>query len=128
MNKEMKQEVTGSLAWGVGIVLLALVATFARKSGHIDADTVTRIVIGANGLMIAWFGNRLPKAFVPSAGARQLRRVAGWSLVLSGLVYAALWAFAPIPLAVAGGSAAVLAGIAVTVGRCLSLRAKARIA
>jgi hypothetical protein len=128
MNKEMKQEVIGSLAWGVGIVLLALVATFARKSGYIDADTVTRIVIGANGLMIAWFGNRLPKAFVPSACARQLRRVAGWSLVLSGLVYAALWAFAPIPLAVAGGSAAVLAGIAVTVSRCLSLRAKAKAA
>jgi hypothetical protein len=128
MNKEMKQEVIGSLAWGIGIVLLALVATFARKSGYIDADTVTRIVIGANGLMIAWFGNRLPKAFVPSACARQLRRVAGWSLVLSGLVYAVLWAFAPIPLAVAGGSAAVLAGIAVTVSYCLSLRAKAETA
>jgi hypothetical protein len=36
--------------------------------------------------------------------------------------------FAPIPLAVAGGSAAVLAGIAVTVGYCLSLRAKANTA
>ena len=74
MNKEMNQEVLGSLAWGVGIVVLALVATFARRLGYVDADTVTRIVIGANGLMIAWFGNRMPKAFVPSAWARQLRR------------------------------------------------------
>lgn len=128
MNKEMNQEVLGSLALGVGIVVLALVATSARKLGYIDAETVTRIVTGANGLMIAWFGNRLPKAFVPSACARRARRVAGWSLVLSGLVYAVLWAFAPIPLAVAGGSAAVLAGIAVTVGYCLSLRAKAKTA
>jgi|APFre7841882724_1041349.scaffolds.fasta_scaffold60064_3 hypothetical protein len=128
MNKEMNQEVLGSLALGVGIVVLALVATSARKLGYIDADTVTRIVTGANGLMIAWFGNRLPKAFVPSACARRARRVAGWSLVLSGLVFAVLWAFAPIPLAVAGGSAAVLAGIAVTVGYCLSLRAKAKTA
>lgn len=126
MNKEMKHEVVGSLAWGVGIVVLALGATFARKLGYIDADTVTRIVIGANGLMIAWYGNRLPKAFVPSAWARQLRRVAGWSLVLSGLVYAVLWALAPIPLAVAGGSAAVLGGIAVTVGYSLALRARAK--
>ena len=128
MNKEMNQEVLGSLALGVGIVVLALVATSARKLGYIDADTVTRIVTGANGLMIAWFGNRLPKAFVPSACALRARRVAGWSLVLSGLVFAVLWAFAPIPLAVAGGSAAVLAGIAVTVGYCLSLRAKAKTA
>jgi hypothetical protein len=128
MNKEMNQEVLGSLALGVGIVVLALVATSARKLGYIDADTVTRVVTGANGLMIAWFGNRLPKAFVPSACARRARRVAGWSLVLSGLVFAVLWAFAPIPLAVAGGSAAVLAGIAVTVGYCLSLRAKAKTA
>ena len=71
MNKEMTQEVLGSLALGVGIVVLALVATSARKLGYIDADTVTRLVMGANGLMIAWFGNRLPKAFVPSACARQ---------------------------------------------------------
>lgn len=74
--------------------------------------------------MIAWFGNRMPKDFVHSAWARQVRRVGGWSLVLSGLIYAALWAFAPIPVAVAGGSAAVLAGIAVTIGYCVSLRAR----
>ena len=77
MNKEMNLEVIGSLALGGGIVVLALFATFARKLGYIDADTVTRIVIGTNGLMIAWFGNRLPKAFVPSAWARGVRRLPG---------------------------------------------------
>ena len=122
----MNKELIGSLAWGVGILVLALGATLARKLGYVDGDTVTRLVIGANGLMIAWFGNRMPKAFVPSASARQARRVAAWSLVLSGLVYAGLFAFAPIPVAVAGGSGAVVAGIAVTLGYCLSLRAKAR--
>ena len=124
----MNKEVVGSLGWGVGIVILALGATFARKLGYMDGETVTRLVIGANGLMIAWFGNRMPKTFVPSAWARQLRRVAGWSLALSGLVYAGLWAFAPIPVAVVGGCGAVAAGIAVTIGYCLSLRAKAKAA
>lgn len=124
----MNKELIGSLAWGAGIVALALGATFARKLGYIDGDTVTRLVIGTNGLMIAWFGNRMPKVFVPSAAARQARRVAGWSLVLSGLVYAGLWAFAPVPVAVAGGCAAVIAGIAVTLGYCLRLRAKAKAA
>ena len=121
----MNKEVIGGLAWGVGIVALALCATFARKLGYVEGDTVTRVVVGTNGLMIAWYGNRMPKAFVPSARARQVRRVGGWSLVLSGLVYAGLWAFAPIPVAVAGGCGAVVAGIAVTLGYCLSLRANA---
>jgi hypothetical protein len=124
----MNKDLIGSLAWGVGILVLALGATLARKLGYMDGDTVTRLVIGANGLMIAWFGNRLPKAFVPSACARQARRVAGWSLFLSGLVYAGLFAFAPMPVAVAGGAGAVLAGIAMTVGYCLALRAKAKAA
>ena len=78
-----------------------------------------------NGLMIAWYGNRMPKAVAPSACARQATRVAGWSLVLSGLVYAGLWAFAPIPVALSVGCGAIVAGIAVTLGYCLSLRARA---
>jgi hypothetical protein len=124
----MNKEVVGNLTWGVGIVVLALGATAARKLGYVDSDIVTRLVIGANGLMIAWNGNLMPKVFVPHAGARQARRVAGWSLVLSGLVYTGLWAFAPIQTAVIGGSIAIVAGIAVTLGYCLSLRGKAKVA
>jgi hypothetical protein len=127
MNKEKKEVVLG-LAWGGGIVALALLATLARQLGYMEADTVTRLVIGVNGIMIAWYGNRMPKAFAPTATARRLARVAGWSLALSGLVYAGLWAFAPIPVAVAGGCAAIVAGIAVTASYCLSLRAKEKAA
>jgi hypothetical protein len=123
MNIEQKRELAGSLAWGVGIVVLALAATQARQLGYIDGDIVTRLVIGANGLMIAWMGNRMPKAFVPHAVARRVRRVGGWSLVLSGV-----WAFAPISVAVAVGTGAVVTGIAVTVGYCLVQRAKAKAA
>ena len=122
----MNKDLVGNLAWGGGIVAVALVGSLARKLGYVDGDTVTRVVIGLNGLMIAWQGNRLPKAFVPNACARQARRVAGWSLVLSGLVYAGLFAFAPIPVAAVGGSCAVVAGIAVTLGYCLSLRGRAK--
>jgi hypothetical protein len=122
----MNKELISDLAWGVGIVLLALGATYARKLGYIDGETVTRLVMGAIGLMVAWFGNRMPKRFVPEAWARRVTRVGGWSLALSGLVYAGLWAFAPIQAAVAGGSLAVLLGIAVTIGYCLSLRGKTK--
>lgn len=122
----MNRELIGPIAWAAGIIAVALAATWARKLGHVDSETVTRVVIGLNGLMIAWFGNRMPKAVAPSAAVGRVKRVGGWSMVLSGLVYAGVWAFAPIPVAVAVGCAAVIAGIAVTYGYCLVLRTRAR--
>ena len=122
----MKRELLVALGWGGGIILLALGATFARGQGYIDQDTVLRLVIGINGLMIAYHGNRAPKAIAPSTCAQQLNRVAGWSMVLSGLLYAGLWAFAPIPLAIGLGCAAVIAGMIVTFGYGFRLRSQAR--
>ena len=121
---KMSKELIKGIAWGGGALVLALGMSYAHKLGYADKDLVTRVVIGYNGLMIAWYGNDLPKVFVPHAGARKARRVAGWSLFLSGLVYAGLFAFAPLKLAAWGGVAAVVAGIAVTIGYCLSLRSK----
>lgn len=122
----MNKELAADLAWGIGIPALALASTYAGNLGYIEGETVTRIVMCSIGLMVAWFGNRMPKRFVPDASARQVTRVGGWSMALSGLVYAALWVFAPTRVAVAGGSAAVIAGILVTIGYGLSLRSKAR--
>ncbi len=123
----MKKELIGALVWAGVIGALALGSTFAHKLGYIDRDTVIRLCTGVTGLWMAWYGNRMPKTLVPvPAGAGQARRVASWSLVLSGLVYAGLWAFAPIPVAITGGCGAVLAGVAVTLAYCLSLRAKAK--
>jgi hypothetical protein len=122
----MNKELIAGLAWGGAILVVALGATFARKLGYIDGDTVTRVVIGMNGLMIASNGNRLPKAVVPGACAQRARRVAGWAMALSGLVFAGLFVFAPIPVAATVGSGAVMAGAAVTLGYCLWLHAKAK--
>lgn len=121
----MKNDLVSGLAWGGGIVVLALAAKFAAAKGLIDNDTSERLVFGAIGLMVAWNGNRIPKKVVPSACARKAARVSGWAMVLSGLAYAGLWAFAPLDTAVIGGCAAILAGIAVTVFYCLRLRANA---
>ena len=122
----MNKELSAALAWAGGIIAFALAATYARRLGYVDHDTVTRVVIGLNGIWIAWYGNRIPKTFAPSACARRAKRVSGWSMVLSGLVYTGLFAFAPLAVAFVAGSGAIIAGIAVTVGYCLSLRAKAR--
>jgi hypothetical protein len=122
----MNSETKISLAWGVGIVVLALGLSSARSAGHVDHDTVMRIVLGATGLMVAWFGNMMPKRFVPSALARKVHRVGGWSMAVSGLIYAGAFATLPIQTAVFVGGGAVLAGLALTLGYCQSLRTRAR--
>lgn len=122
----MNKELIAGLAWGGGVIAMALAMTQARKLGYVDGDTVTRVVIAMNGLVIAWYGNRMPKRFFPSELARKVSRLGGWSMTISGLVYVALWAFAPIGVAVAAGSAAVLAGVALPLAYCMSQRNKLR--
>lgn len=121
MHKGLKVD----LAWGGGIIALALGVSFARQLGYLDGDASIRLAVGVNGLMIAYYGNRMPKTLVPNACARQVNRVGGWAMVLSGLAYVGLFAFAPIPVAVMVGSGAVLTGLAVTLGYSLWLRARA---
>lgn len=120
----MNRDLVASLAWAAGSVSLAIVATSARKMGFIEGETATRLVIGSNGLMIAYFGNLMPKLFVPSECARRTRRVGGWAMVLSGIVYTAVFAFAPMPVAVRVGVFSVLAGISVTLAYGVWLRSK----
>jgi len=112
----------GGLALAGAMILLACAGAAARKAGYVDPDTITRIVTGTIGLMLAWWGNRMPKAFVPSACARQAKRVGGWSMALSGLIYAALFAFAPLRVANVAGTAVILSGLAVTIFYCWMLR------
>jgi len=124
----MKKELMGGFAWAGAMLALTVGAIAANKLGYIDRETVTRLTMGAIGLMVAWYGNRIPKTFTRSASARQVQRVAGWSQVLSGLVYAGLWAFAAIQTATWCGTAAILAGVAITFGYCLTQPRKAKAA
>lgn len=120
----MTKELSARLAWAAGIIAIALGATAARQAGLIEGDTVTRIVLAVTGLMVALYGNRMPKTFAPSASARRVARVGGWSMALSGLLYAVLWAFAPFDVALWAGCGAIIAGIALTAAYCASLRSK----
>ena len=122
----MMKEFRVALAWGGGILVLALGAKFAFNQGYIDRDTMLRILIGINGLMIIYYGNLVPKKIAPNGNVRQVMRVSGWSQVLSGLVYTGLWAFAPIPVAATVGTAAVASSLIVIFGYCLWMRAQGR--
>ncbi|WP_312065586.1 ammonium transporter [Brevundimonas sp.] len=120
----MNRDIVKSLAVAGAIIAIALAATAARNAGLIESETVTRLVMGTIGLMLVWYGNSMPKTFVPAAKARQVQRFGGWSTVLSGLAYAGIWVFAPISVAFTGGCAAVVAGIAATVLFALGRRQK----
>ncbi len=84
--------------------LLAAVALFALAKGHglVDAAVSRRAIGLLVGLMIVFVGNLVPKlrplnspsSDPDKAGAAE--RSAGWTLVLTGIAYIALFAFAPL--------------------------------
>ena len=123
-NETAVKEIRMGLAWAGGVLLVAICTVLSHKMGYLSGDAVMRWLFSVNGIMIAWYGNRIPKKVVRSAQARQATRVAGWSMAFSGLIYAALWAFAPMSVAFSGGTAVILAGVIATLGYCLTLRSK----
>ncbi len=123
----MKTKFLISLALGAAMIAIAFAAKAAQNRGYIDSETVMRIV-ALNGLVVVWIGNSMPKAFVPQAWARQSRRFTGWTLVISGLLYTGLWAFAPLPVAELFGTGAVFGGVVLSMAYCLWLNARRRAA
>ena len=101
----------------------ALLLTYARKQGMIDAETVTRGVMVLIGLGLAAYGNAMPKmldgpprSIGQATAAQSVLRVGGWAMALSGLAFAALWAFAPRGGAEIASVAIVAAGVAFMLG------------
>lgn len=121
----MNKDILAGLIFGAAMLGLALAAKAAHTYGYVDANAPIR-VIAMNGLLIAYFGNGIPKKVAPHAVAQKAMRVSGWSMVLSGLVYAGLWAFAPIPAAVVFGTGAAFAGVLFTLGYCVWVSRQAR--
>ena len=121
----MKKELPTNIAWAAGILAVALGAAFARRMGLIGHESAVR-VLAMNGLLVAYYGNRMPKSLARGACSRQANRVGGRAMALSGLVYAALFAFAPISLALTLGTGTLAAGMAATFTYCFWVRSAAK--
>ena len=93
----MKKSIKAALMQAGVILGVAVVATVLHKTGYISQDTTMRVLMISIGLLIAWQSNATPKA-EPTASARKraINRLTGWAFMLSGLAYAAIWAFLPI--------------------------------
>lgn len=98
------------------MILVSLAAAWGVMTGALGHDAPIRVMMVFNALLMAYYGNAIPKAVLRTPVARSGRRFAGWVFVLGGLISTALWAFAPldiatpIALAVTAGSAVLALG------------------
>lgn len=111
-----------ALAAGAVFVAVTLLLSYAKNHGFIEEETMKHSVQVLTGLMLAGYSNFTPKqigrAGTPQQEAykQRLLRVSGWSMVLAGLAYAGLWAFAPLDVANIASVAVVLTAMVITLG------------
>lgn len=96
---------------GAAVVATAILAaawflSYAGRSGLIDGEMSTRALMAASGLVVAMFGNRVPKQLKrPRASIEAERRMqsglrrVGWIMSLAGLAFALTWLIAPQTIA-----------------------------
>lgn len=128
-----KNEIFFGLKLAAVMIAGALLLAMARRLGWVNAEQVMRGQNVIIGLALAAFCNVMPKRMHGSPRsvyhatlAQAVGRVGGWAMTLAFLVWAALWAFAPLNLARIGAMAAVIAGVAVMIGytvwKCVTCR------
>jgi hypothetical protein len=117
-----------SFAIALAVFILAAAAglRYAEGAGMVGADGARRTMQVLIGLVLAAYANLMPKQLGRRRGSPQAEaraqaalRVGGWSLTLAGLLYAALWAFAPPAVADIASMAVVAAALAATLGYAL---------
>jgi hypothetical protein len=98
-TRPMKTVIFGFLGFTAAAMALAL----GEKMGLLDAATVKRGMGLILGVTVIITGNFLPKTrplnapgVNPSGAAAAAERFAGWTLVLVGIAYVALFAIAPL--------------------------------
>lgn len=111
-----------SAVLALGLIAISLSLAWAGRAGYVDGDWPTRITMILSTLMIAYFGNMIPKAIKRTANARAASRLTGWAFVLAGLAATALWAFAPLDLAMPASIAIIGATVVLVFGYCLLAR------
>lgn len=113
-----------SLALAALMIATSLGVVVAQKTGVLSVDMGTRVGMVIYTLIVAYYGNLIPKAIVRSDRARAARRFAGWAFASTGFVSAALWILAPIDVATAASIALIGTAVVAVLGYCfLSRRA-----
>lgn len=112
-----------SLVLAAAIIFTSLAAAGARNAGLIDADAATRISMTTIGLMVAWYGNAMPKTLAATtARAIAYRRFAGYAFTAAGLANAAIWIWAPMDYAAELSILPIVAGMLIVLGYVFTIR------
>jgi hypothetical protein len=118
------KQISSALVIAAVMLAAAAVIKFAQGIELIGAEGASRAIQIVIGLVLAFFGNYMPKDVARSrTGCAESRfqsplRVGGWLFTLAGLAYAALGAFAPIAIAGTAAMAVVATATLVTAGYC----------
>jgi hypothetical protein len=99
----MTKRISSALAIAAFMLVAAAALKYAQGIQLIAADVPVRANQVIVGLVLALFGNFIPKDAGRSQACsgsplQSALRVGGWSFTLAGLVYAGLSAFAPSPI------------------------------
>jgi hypothetical protein len=101
VESKVRHEILFAIILASLLILGSISATLAKELGIFDKDLVERI-IGINiGLMLVVMGNYMPKKSTGSCStdtdkcrkSRVMQRFVGWTLVISGMLYALVWLF-----------------------------------
>ena len=106
------------------MIAVSLVAAWGVMTGVLGPDVPVRVMMVANALLLAYYGNAIPKAVLRTPVARAGRRFAGWVFVLGGLISAALWAFAPLDIATPIALTVTAGSAILAIGYCRFSRTK----
>lgn len=97
MNKRILKSLIGA-----GLILAAALSLKSLASFDvIDSETSKRVMQVLFGIILMISGNLIPKSDEQCGAAKgqSLRRFAGWTFVIAGLVYATVWLVAPLEIA-----------------------------
>ncbi|MCW3849335.1 hypothetical protein OF829_19015 [Sphingomonas sp. LB-2] len=123
------RSIASALVLAAAFLALSAGLRYAANIDLISDETMKRTVQVVIGLGLAIYSNFTPKQIGPQgspaieAWKQKMLRVAGWSMVLAGLTYAALWAFAPLGFAGTASVAVVVTAMVVSLGyaiRCIA--------
>lgn len=116
--------ITQGAVVATAMIIVSLIAAWGVMTGVLGPDTPVRVMMILNALLMAYYGNAIPKAVLRTPVARNARRFAGWVFVLGGLISAALWAFAPMDIATPAALTVTAGSAILAIGYCRLTRSK----
>jgi hypothetical protein len=122
--------VTGAVVFGSLMMIIPLAVTLAHAYGVVDdPDSGKRASMIVLGAYLAVTGNAMPRMLPPiasmqcdAARVQAFQRLAGWTWVVCGLGFAAVWIALPVDTAGPASMAFVAAAMIVTIVQLLRLR------